>query len=386
MNNLYSEIISRDNLLNSAKQIKSKSCIATGIDNIPCKLADTYLVEYMEEIIMSLQQDNYIPAPIKRVIIPKPNGGYRSIGVPTVMDKIIQLSIVKVLTPIYEDIFHPYSYGFRAGKSIHTAITQTKEYLDNGYIHIVQIDLDSFFDTINHDKMMSELFKTIKDKQLLKLIRLYLQSEIIQNGKSLGKSYCGLIQGGNLSPLLANVYLNPLDWELSRQGIRFIRFADDLILFCNSIESATAIKNNICRLIEQKMLLKVNTNKTVITTPTECNILGLQFCIEQNEYKSGVPKKSIERLKAKVNANIDNAVDFNEAKRTINDELVGWYAHYIHADKFLSNREMKSIDNIILEKLYKRFGNGMKIKEFKEQLWQDKKNLFMMKIYKLSDN
>jgi len=234
--------------------------------------------------------------------------------------------------------------------------------------------------------MMSELYKEIKDKYPIHLIRLYLQSEIMYHGKSLGRNNRGLIQGGNLSPLLANVYLNPLDWELSRQGLRFVRYADDITIFCNSKQSAAAIKEKICRFIETKMLLEVNVDKTVVTTPTECNLLGFQFYKEQEEYKTCIPKKAIEKLKSRIRENICKAKNLGTAKQMINEEITGWYEHYKKADRFLSNRKMKSIDTRIIESFYKNFGKKQNIKAFKEELWNDDKILFIKKIRELSDN
>lgn len=386
MNNLYAEIINKDNLMLSAKCVKQKGCTAVGVDNIPCNTADIYLQEHIKEVTGLLQKGKYRPKPIKRVAIEKYGGGIRYIGIPTVLDKIIQLSITNRLSIIYEEIFHPYSFGFRKDRNILNAVTQAKEHLNNGYIHIIQIDLKSFFDTINHDKMMSELYKKIKDKQLLHLIRLYLQSEIIYQGKSMGRSTKGLIQGGNLSPLLANVYLNPLDWELSRQGLRFVRYADDITIFCNSKQSAAAIKEKICKFIKRKMLLEVNTDKTVVTTPTECNLLGFQFYKEQEEYKTCIPKKAIEKLKSRIRENICKAKNLGTAKQMINEEITGWYEHYKKADRFLSNREIKSIDTRIIESFYKSFGKKQNIKAFKKELWNDDKILFIKKTRELSDN
>lgn len=387
MDNLYYEIIKRNRLISCAHKIQRKACAGVGVDNIICSKAVSHLLANIDELIWSLSNDIYVPSPIRRVSIEKPNGGIRYIGIPTIMDKIIQQSILEILTPIYERIFNPYSYGFREHRNIHQAILQAKEYINNGYIYIIQIDLSNFFDTIHHDKMMSELYKTIKDKQLLHLIRLYLQSDILYRGKPINRNPTkGMAQGGNLSPLLANVYLHALDTEISRRGIRFIRYADDISIFCNSMQSATAIHNNICRFIEKKLLLEINYSKTKIVTPTNCNMFGFQFYTEQSHYKSCISNKSIQRLKNKLHCNIHNAMNIEKAIQAVNYELIGWYSYYSHADKYLSKRAMKRLDRCILEWLYKQFPCNQNITHFKEQLMQDNRKLSMIEIYKLSNN
>ena len=165
MGNLFSQIISAENLISSAKHIKQNNCKATGIDNIPNKEAYNYLLENMADIVNALEGDKYIPAPIKQSKILKPNGGIRTIGIPTVVDKVIQQAILQVLTPIYEEIFSSYSFGFRPNRNIHQAIEQIKGYFNDGYIYVLEIDLENYFDTINHDRLMSELYKTIEDRQ-----------------------------------------------------------------------------------------------------------------------------------------------------------------------------------------------------------------------------
>lgn len=387
MENLFAKVTTKDNLIGSAKHIKQNRCKATGIDNIPNKEALNFLLENMTDIVNALEGDKYIPAPIKRSKILKSNGNVRNIGIPTVTDKIIQQAILQVLSPIYEEIFSPYSFGFRPNRNIHQAISQVKSYFNDGYIYVIEIDLCNFFDTINHDRLMSELYKNIKDRQLLRLIRLYLRSDIIYHGKVVPRDYNkGTMQGGNLSPLLANIYLHQLDMELSRRGLRFIRYADDISIFCNSLSSALMIRDNICRYIENKLLLKVNQAKTNVLLATECKILGFRFYKEQNQYKSYVPNKSVLKLKEKTHSKIHEADTFVEAKLKVQQELTGWYNFYGKADRFISMRTMKKLDKTILEWLYKRFSFNQNILTFKEQLRQDKYKLSITELNKLSDS
>ena len=387
MDNLFSKVISEDNLIFSAKRIKRNNCKSVGVDNIHSKDIMNYLSKNMTDIVNALKNDRYVPAPIKRSKILKPNGDFRYIGIPTVTDKVIQQAILQILTPIYEKIFSPYSFGFRPHRNIHQAIEQVKSYFNDGYTYVLEIDLENYFDTINHDRLMSELYKTVKDRQLLRLIRLYLRSDIIYHGKGVPRDYNrGIIQGGSLSPLLANIYLHQLDIELSRRGLRFIRFADDLTIFCNSLSSIQMIKDNICRYIENRMLLKVNKTKTVITTATECKILGFSFYKEQNHYKSYIPTKAVLKLKAKIQDKVNNTESLDEAKVKVSQEITGWYNFYSKADTFISRRKMKRLDRNILECLYKRFSNSQNISDFKEQLQQDRLRLSILDLYKLSDS
>ena len=369
MNHLFNKMIKSTNLCQAARLVKQKGAKAIGIDGIHSKEAVSYLDSHMGEIIQSLMADTFRPQPIKRIAIDKPNGGKRFIGIPTVQDKIIQLAMVQVLSPIYERKFSDYSYGFRKGRNIHQAILQAKQFMNDGYMWVVAIDLSNYFDTIHHDRLMSVLWQDIKDERVLRLIRKFLQSEVVYHNNRIKKEVNqGAIQGGNLSPLLANIYLDKLDWELSRRGIRFLRYADDITLFLRDNKSAEKICQNISKFIEDKLLLKVNQEKTMIATPSEINLLGYQFYIDKQEYKSCITEISIHRMKEKIRNTINDANTIARAIKQINEEVTGWTSHYIHADKPLSQRQAKEIDRMILEQLYKRFKPDTDIGQFKEQL------------------
>jgi RNA-directed DNA polymerase len=264
-------------------------------------------------------------------------------------------------------------------------LKQAKQFMNDGYVWMVALDLSNYFNTIHHDRLMSVLYQDIKDEKVLKLIRKFLQSEVVRNDGRviISKSNQGAIQGGNLSPLLANIYLNELDWELSGRGIRFIRYADDITLFLRDRISAEKIYQNIRTIIECKLLLKVNQIKTMITTPSEIKMLGFEFYIENNEYKSYIPKTSIQRLKDKCSDNIYKADMLGNAVKQINEELIGWTSHYSQADKPISQRKAKEIDRIILDLLYKRFKPGMNIVQFKEQLRKGKGQVGLVSIQEL---
>lgn len=388
MGSLFDRIISEENLYTSACMVKQKGCMGKGVDGIHSKDAINYFQNNKEKLSGQLQQNKYHPLPIKRIAIEKPSGGIRLIGIPSISDKIIQKAMVSVLYPLIDSEFSDFSYGFREGKSLVLAIEQAKKFINDGYEDIIQIDIHKFFDTLNHDRLMSELYKITKDKQILSVIRKYLNSDVVYKGKILqcpkGK---GIVQGGNLSPLLANVYLNALDKELSRRGIRFVRYVDDITIFCNSPKSAEAIMKAMIDFIEKKLLLRVNQTKSCITKPLECNLLGFTFYKEQGQYISCIPEKSIIRMQNKLCRGIKEANSYEEAIKSIHDEITGWTSHYHHADRFISGRRMSRIDRLTLETLYKKFSGGCNIKDFKAKVEQEKLNLSLQKLnHKLSDN
>lgn len=382
---LFTKAINRKSLMKSACIIQRKQVTGRGIDGISCKEAVTYTQKHLKENLKALKNGTYNPLPAKRTEIPKPDGRIRIIGIPSVMDKVIQQSIKTVLEPLYEELFSDTSYGFRPNRNIHDAVAKAKEYLDNGYIHVIQIDISSFFDNINHDRMMSVLYKKIKDRDMLKLIRKYLQSGIIGKDGKYIKAVKGAVQGGNLSPLLANIYLDILDKELERQNIRFTRYADDVTLYCKSKEEVLNVLDMTERFIKVKLGMDINRNKTEIGMPEECVMLGFGFFKENGKYKSYIPEKTIRKLAKKICTNIDNSTEYGEAIRKTSNEIKGWYSNYRNADKFISVKSAKSLDRMILEKLYKKYGKGCNIKMFKEKLDKEAK-VSMKKIVSIYNN
>lgn len=213
---------------------------SSGIDEMSVEEGRQYFYEHEEEIKKAIRGRTYKPQPVKRVEIPKPDGGIRNLGVPCVIDRILQQAIHQVLSPIFEQQFSEYSYGFRPNRDCHMAINKVMEYLNEGYVYIVDIDLEKFFDTVNHDKLISLLLKTIKDGEVISLIRKYLVSGIMVNGVVI-ESEQGTPQGGNLSPLLSNIVLNELDKELESRGLRFVRYADDCMIFVKSLRAGQRV-------------------------------------------------------------------------------------------------------------------------------------------------
>ncbi len=327
---LIENILSKDNLNDAYLQVvRNKG--AAGIDGMECKALLSHLRKNGAQIKESIRNQKYKPMPVKRVEIPKEDGSKRKLGIPTVTDRMIQQAVAQVLTPIYEEKFHANSYGFRPGKSAQQAVLKAVEYMNEGYNWIVDIDLEKFFDTVNHDKLISILNKEIKDGQILSLIRKFLVSGVMI-GAQMEETEVGTPQGGNLSPLLANVVLNELDWELERRELRFVRYADDCIILVRSQKAAERVMESVTRYIETKLLLKVNRQKSKIGRPTDVKYLGFAFYnqFKTKTYKAKAHKKSIEKVVKKLKMlttrkwGVSNAY---KAKK-IGELLRGWINYF----------------------------------------------------------
>ena len=260
MSKLLDKILSRENMLESYNQVKSNKGSA-GIDGITIEEMDNYLRQNWRLTKELIKQRKYKPQPVLRVEIPKPNGGIRQLGIPTVMDRMIQQAIVQVISPICEPHFSETSYGFRPNRSCEKAIMKLLEYLNDGYEWIVDIDLEKFFDTVPQDRLMSLVDNIIEDGNTESLIRKCLHSGVIINGQR-HKTLVGTPQGGKLSPLLSNIMLNELDKELEKRGLRFVRYADDCVITVGSEASAKRVMYSVSRFIEKRLGLKVNMTKT----------------------------------------------------------------------------------------------------------------------------
>lgn len=249
---------------------------AAGVDGMKVEDLLDYMNANWTSIKQSILERSYKPAPVRRVEIPKPNGGVRKLGIPTVVDRTVQQSIVQILTPIFEAEFQENSYGFRPGRSCEQAVLKLLEYLNEGYEWIVDIDLEKFFDNVPQDKLMSYVGRVIRDPDTESLIRRYLKSGVMENG-IYEATELGTPQGGNLSPLLSNVMLNELDKELVKRGHRYVRYADDCIIAVGSSASANRVMHTITKWIEQKLGLKVNATKTHVCRPSKLKYLGFGF-------------------------------------------------------------------------------------------------------------
>ena len=283
MSELLERILSNDNMNTAYKRVCANKG-AGGVDGVTVEELGDYIKENWSSIREQIRQRQYKPQPVRRVEIPKPNGGVRNLGIPTVMDRVIQQGIVQVISPMCEPLFSEWSYGFRPNRSCEMAIRQLLVYLNEGYEWIVDIDLEKFFDNVPQDKLMSLVHDIINDGDTESLIRKYLKAGVM-TPQGYEETKLGTPQGGNLSPLLSNIILNELDKELETRGLRFTRYADDCVIAVKSESSAKRVMRTVAKWIQRKLGLKVNMTKTHITRPTKLKYLGFGF------YKDGKAKE-----------------------------------------------------------------------------------------------
>ena len=298
MSELLEKILGRENMRMALDKVKANKG-AAGIDGIEIEDIDQYLRENWVEIRNKIRRRKYKPQPVRRVEIPKPNGGVRNLGIPTVVDRVIEQAITQVLTPIAEPHFSEYSYGFRPDRRAQQAIVKLLEYFNDGYTYIVDIDLEKFFDNVPQDKLMTLVHNLINDPDTESLIRKYLNAGVMVKGKY-EKTTKGTPQGGNLSPLLSNIMLNELDRELESRGLHFVRYADDCVITVGSSAAANRVMASVTRWIEKKLGLKVNAAKSKVTTPTKLKYLGFGFWKGIEGWKAKPHKDSIKRFERKL--------------------------------------------------------------------------------------
>lgn len=326
---LLEKILERDNMNKAYLQVKRNNG-APGVDAIEVGEVLSYLKKNGENLIEELMSGKYQPQPVRRVEIPKPDGGKRLIGIPTVVDRIIQQSISQVLIPIYEEKFSDSSYGFRPNRNCHQAINKAKEYISEGYEYVIDIDLERFFDTVNHHKLINLIGKEIEDKRVVKLIWKYLKSGIMIGSQVIDTEE-GTPQGGNLSPLLSNIILNELDKELEKRGHKFCRYADDCNIYVKSIKSGNRVMAGITDYIEKRLKLKVNQKKSGVGSPYERKFLGFNFYKgKDGKVKIRIHPKSIEKLKKKVRKIMPRKNERNIAEiiRELKPIIQGWSNYY----------------------------------------------------------
>jgi len=317
-----------------------------GIDGMQVKQLKGYMQLHREELIQALSGGTYQPQSVRGVEIPKANGGKRLLGIPTAIDRLIQQAIHQVLSPLYEIEFSAFSYGFRPNKGAHQAVSQSLAFINSGYQDIIDLDLKSFFDVVNHDYLMSILYRKIKDKPLLKLIRKYLKSGIMLGGAAQIR-HKGTPQGSPLSPLLSNILLNELDKELTKRNLRFVRYADDCSIFLSSKRSANRVLISITRFIEQDLKLTVNHQKTSIFRPVHFHTLGYNFVStyqrgEKGKYRLRVSPKRFAQMKRKVKeiTRKTRPVSFEERISELNSYMKGWIGYFRYAHMHLKLQEL----------------------------------------------
>ena len=347
---LLEKVLSRDNLNMAYKQVyKNKG--ASGVDGVTIEELFSYIKEHKEEILWKIRNRKYNPQPVRRVLIPKENGKMRKLGIPCVIDRVIQQAIVQVLTPIYEEQFSDNSYGFRPNRSCEMAVLKILECFNDGYDWIVDIDLQSFFDEVNQDKLIGIIRRTIKDGNLVSLIRKFLQSGVMEKGV-VQDTKKGTPQGGNLSPLLSNIMLNELDKELEKRGLKFVRYADDCLIMVKSEKAANRVMESITTFITKKLGLIVNVEKSKVARPNQIKYLGFGFYkkVNQNKWRPKPHIKSVQKFKQKLKQILCRSwnISLDERLLKLKQLIYGWVNYFKIADM---KGLLKEIDPWIRRKL-----------------------------------
>lgn len=295
------EWILQDENINKAIKSVKKNKGAYGIDKMSVEELDGYFATHREEIKSQIRDGKYKPIPVRRVYIPKSNGKKRPLGIPTVVDRVVQQATAQVLSLGYDKYFSEHSYGFRPGRSCQQAIEEALAYLNEGYEWVIDLDIEKYFDTVNHDKLISILRERINDAKTLRLVRQFLQAGVMENGL-ISPSKEGVPQGGPLSPILSNVYLDKLDQELEARGLHFVRYADDCNIFVKSEMAADRVMKSVTSWLERKLRLKVSATKTKVVRPTKSNFLGFTFWKSKDGWKCKPANDRKKRLYAKTRA------------------------------------------------------------------------------------
>jgi group II intron reverse transcriptase/maturase len=329
---LLEQILDSANLNQAFKQVK-KNKGAHGVDGMKVENLLQYFKDNGEEIKKSILDGKFQPNPVRRVEIPKDNGKMRKLGIPTVVDRVVQQAMAQILSPMFEPQFSETSYGFRPKRSTHDALKKSKEYANQGYKYVVDMDLEKFFDTVNQSKMIEIISRTVKDGRVVSLIHKYLIAGAVDRGR-FEETNIGLIQGGSISPLCSNIMLNELDHELEKRGIKFVRYADDMLLFAKSKRSAQRILAHILPFIEGKLKLKVNREKTAVAYIGKVKFLGYGFYPSKAGIKLRVHNKSVEKMKAKIKGitSRSNALGYEGLKLKLKQFITGWINYFKLAD------------------------------------------------------
>ena len=331
--NLMEQILHKDNLNKAYKKVKSNKG-AGGVDGMSVDELLGFLRDNQKQLIQQIKDGKYKPNPVRRVEIPKETKGeFRKLGVPTVVDRVFQQAITQVLSPIYEKQFSENSFGFRPNRGAHDALKQCQTNVNDGYVYVVDMDLEKFFDTVSQSKLIEVLSRTIKDGRVISLIHKYLNAGVISRGM-FEKTAVGMPQGGPLSPLLSNIMLNEMDKELTRRGHRFVRYADDCMIFCKSRKSAERTLENIVPYIEGKLFLKVNRTKTSVAHISKVKYLGYSFYRYKGKCRFRVHPKSVEKMKNKIRELTDRSNGWGNEYRALKltQFIRGWVNYFGKAD------------------------------------------------------
>ncbi|MCJ7653106.1 MAG: group II intron reverse transcriptase/maturase, partial [Actinobacteria bacterium] len=320
-------VVGRDNMEKALKRVMANRG-SPGTDGMRVHELPGHLEKNWDEIKEQLLSGTYHPSPVRRVAIPKPAGGTRPLGIPTAIDRLVQQAIAQVLTPIFEAGFSDASYGFRPGRSAHQAVERAQGYIEEGYAWVVDMDIEEFFDRVNHDKLMARVARKVADKRCLKTIRAFLSSGVMEGGLT-SPTDIGTPQGGPLSPLLSNIYLDDLDRELERRGHRFVRYADDCNVYVKSERAGHRVTDSLTRFLERKLKLKVSARKSTVTRPFRVSFRGFSFT-GGNSPRRRIAPKAIERLKKRVRGltSRTRGISLEQMVTELNRYLRGWRGYF----------------------------------------------------------
>jgi len=329
---LMDQALARENMLAALKRVEENRG-APGVDGVTVEELRDYVREHWSRIREELLAGTYKPQPVRRVEIPKPGGGIRILGIPTTIDRLIQQALLQVLTPIFDPTFSPYSYGFRPGKRGHDAVRQARQYVEEGYDWVVDIDLEKFFDKVNHDVLMARVARKVTDKRVLRVIRRYLDAGVMVNGVVIASEE-GTPQGGPLSPLLANILLDDLDRELEERGHKFVRYADDCNFYVKSQRAGERVMESVKTFLEKRLRLKVNEAKSAVDRPWRRKFLGFSMYKRKDGIGIRLAPQTIKRVKEKLRGFTSRSRSQNiEALiRRINEYLTGWVGYFALAE------------------------------------------------------
>jgi len=331
---LWEQVFSRGNLQQALERVESNRG-AAGVDGMSTKELGGWLKVNWPQVRQALDSGAYRPSPVRRVVIPKPGGGERLLGVPTVLDRLIQQAITQVLTPIFDPHFSARSYGFRPGRSAHQAVRVAQGYVAEGYQWVVDVDLERFFDRVQHDALMARVARKVADKRLLRLIRRYVEAGVMVDGVKQASTE-GTPQGSPLSPLLANIMLDDLDRELESRGHRFVRYADDIRLHVKSERAGQRVLEGMTAFIEKRLKLKVNAAKSSVKPAAQATMLGFGFHIGPKEVAIRVDPKALARMRQRIKAltGRNRRISMAERIERLNRFIAGWCAYFSQAEMF----------------------------------------------------
>lgn len=379
---MLEEILDIRNVQKAFKQVAANKG-AGGIDGMQTDELRDYLNANWQTLRADILKGHYKPQPVRKVEIPKPQGGTRMLGIPTVTDRLLQQAIAQWLSPKNEEGFSNHSYGFRPGGNAHQAVLQAQAYLNDGYEYVIELDLEKFFDKVNHDKLMGLLAKQIADKRTLKLIRSYLTSGIMEGGVSSPRTE-GTPQGSPLSPLLSNIVLNELDKELEARGHRYVRYADDCSIYVRSEKSAQRVMETITDYIESKLKLKVNYTKSKVSRPNESTLLGFSFYRSKTGWEIRIAPKSFVRIKQKMKERTkrNDPAPLKEKIRKMEAVIRGWVNYFCIAK---AKSKMNELDEQVRTRL--RIGIWKQWKKPQTRKWNlQKLGISVRKAYEWSNS